>query len=435
MGNTLKGCTTSWRRAERAEMMSCKGLFAGLVFGCPDVPVFVFMQLADQDRPKVNTPHPLSHRPQSNIVSHKSFSHKPPRSTPTHLAVAFDPTSLPSLGIIPRLNHCRHSPVAPLIVSHRKIHAQALMRPLLIIMPQPLVAASLLFPRPPSRSFGHLRFVYPMKLFMRSIFTRPAWSGKFHFNPQLHPPRAQTRQPGRTTATKRGPIIAPDPLRQPITPENPSKFSCALGHALAGQQRYPQAITAIKITHGQRIHPRSVSSAIPTFEIHSPYLVGLARRTHRPSPDTRSSQSPSPPFDQSPAMEPSIQRGHRGPANQSWFLAQTMMQLARSPRRMLFSQPPQPFQPMAWRSPGNPFRATGLIQQSAQTLLSIAPTPLVGRLAGHMPASAQIAHRLTTSLHRPHQFIPLFLLILRFPRHRPLENCHLCYEYNLLPML
>lgn len=151
------------------------------------------MHLADQDRSEVNMPHPYSDRFESHIVPHKSFSNKPSRPPPANFPASLDPAPSPPRRIFPRLNRRWQLLPAAVIQRCRDFHSQSFMRAFLIVSSQPLIAFALLFGFASRRMLRHFSLIDSMKLFVRSILTRPAWRNKFHFYTQLHPPRAQTR--------------------------------------------------------------------------------------------------------------------------------------------------------------------------------------------------------------------------------------------------
>src|SRR5213595_2388040 len=94
------------------------------------------------------------------------------------------------------------------------------MRSILIVLGQPLGTASLLASQSLRRSSGHFGFLNPMKLFMGSVFIGPTRRDKLHFDPQLDPPRTQARQPRGTAASKRSAVVAANPLRKSLSPED-----------------------------------------------------------------------------------------------------------------------------------------------------------------------------------------------------------------------
>src|SRR5688572_24655282 len=104
------------------------------------------------------------------------------------------------------------------------------MRPLPVVMPEPTRASLLLSLHRPLGINSHFGLVNPMELLMRAILARPPGCDELHLYSQLHPPRAQTRQPCRPSAAKRCPVVTTNTLRHTMLFENARKLPARLPH-------------------------------------------------------------------------------------------------------------------------------------------------------------------------------------------------------------
>src|SRR5580704_15745028 len=77
-------------------------LFRPAISGCPDIPIFIFMQLTNQDRTKIHLPHFGPPGLQSHIVPHERLPDESSLALPTDFSIAFDPSPFPSRRILPR---------------------------------------------------------------------------------------------------------------------------------------------------------------------------------------------------------------------------------------------------------------------------------------------------------------------------------------------
>ncbi len=140
----------------------------------------------------------------------------------------------------------------------------------MIVLLQPFRAAPLLARQRQRRMPGYLGFINPMKLFMRTILTRPARRDELHLNSQFDPPGAQPGQSRWSTTAKRGAIVTANPLGQPVFPEDFQELLAGFLQSLAAQQAHPQTIATMQIPHCQRIYPCAVTRSIRALEIHRP---------------------------------------------------------------------------------------------------------------------------------------------------------------------
>src|SRR5206468_44144 len=91
---------------------------------------FVIAQFSDEDRTKIHPPYAATHGLEPDVIAHKSFPYVAAHALSGDLAVAFDPTPLPRLGIAPRRDPLGQAPAVAAKQLHWPLHPQRLVRSL-----------------------------------------------------------------------------------------------------------------------------------------------------------------------------------------------------------------------------------------------------------------------------------------------------------------
>jgi hypothetical protein len=117
------------------------------------------------------------------MLPDKGFTGISPRAAPSNFSVTPDPASLPTPWIGPRPDPRWHPSLILSKQLSRDAHTQSFMGALVIVMPQPLCAASLLSGQSVVCVADHFGLINSMKLPVRSVLARPSRCGKFHLNP------------------------------------------------------------------------------------------------------------------------------------------------------------------------------------------------------------------------------------------------------------
>ena len=153
---------------------------------------------------------------------------------------------------------------------------QGFMRAFVVVMSQPAPGAPPLGGRCGCWWPGCFRFEFAMPLFVGAIICRSATPAVFHLDPQTKPPGTQPGKMGWSGAAKRPTLITMNCLRQAVTPEQPDELPTHTQLGTIRQNAHAQAVTTIKIPHGQRFATDAIGRTKVAFEIHRPYLVGAA---------------------------------------------------------------------------------------------------------------------------------------------------------------
>ena len=385
----------------------------------PDPASLLFVPLADQDGPKVDAPFASPHRLQSHVIPHKRLADKPPNSAPVYFPIPFHPTSGPAGRILPPVYPLGQPPRVALEHLRGPLHADPFVRSTLVVITQPPITAPLLGQPGALRFAGHFRLVNTVKLLMRSVLTRASRGDKLHLHPQFHPPRAQARQPRCPNRAKGRAIVAANPpgqsMAQKQTPERPLRGPDG-GRA---QQHNPQAIPAVQIPHGQRLHTGAIAGAIPALKIHGPDVMATHGSAHGPAPHLRPRQASAPPAAQTPTFKPAADGRGRRSAPVAKPTDQLMPQFTGTPSRPAAAKPPHPAHPLGTGLDRQRQRSARLVPEPAEPMEPEAFAPLVRGLPRDPETSAQLADRKLAGDHLPHQIKPLFNFTFNFPRHTP----------------
>ena len=154
---------------------------------------------------------------------------------------------------------------------------------------------------------------------VRAILLGVPWDNKLHANAQAHPPHAQARETSGPAAAKGRPVVDPDHSWQTILRKHTGQGRLGVDKTWRAQKLHAEQVTALQISHGQRIAAAPVPGAKPALEIHRPNLVRRLRLTQACSFHALRSWAPAPRApDQAHTAEhrpQSAGRGHHYPGS------------------------------------------------------------------------------------------------------------------------
>src|SRR5579863_2662579 len=235
-------------------------------------------------------------------------------------------------------------------------------------------------------------FHHPMKLFVRPIVLRAAWSRKLHADSQPYPPDTQPRKPGRPGRGKGSSIVHSNDFWHPSFAEKPHKRCLHRPPLLRGQHSGHEPITAEQIPHRQRFAPLPIARTEPALEIHAPDLVGPVR--HRqgriPSCARLAGAAPSS-LHQSQALQPTGNRSlDRGTPT---LPTKAGMQLLGTPMRMFPAPLPDPLDPVASQTARHSMWPARPVAQPPPSAVHKPTSPFVNGLATDTGNPAALSHR------------------------------------------
>jgi hypothetical protein len=397
------------------------------------------MKMANQQVAKIHGPYSGSYWAQAHALTHEGFAHKTLPPCPTDFSIASDPTHRIARSVFNLRQHPGEATTAPAIYLAWLPLPQRFVWTMLIVIAQPDGGAVLLAaPRPGCRPRS-LPLQHSMKLLVGSIVLGTARTRQLHPYTQTNPPRAQARQPARTSGGEGPTIVHSNHLRQTSLAEKPRKCGLHRPKLLGRQESRQQSVTAEQVPHRQWLASLALASTKPTFEIHRPDLIGLARHAQARMPtDTSLARATAWPWRQLQALQPSADRPHAG--NSPAASLKLSPYLLGTPVAMLLATTPDPLDPATLQPTRHSPRSSRPVSQRAASAFQKAVSPLVDRLAADTPQTTANPNRLLVPEQSPHQTPPLPNYIRDLPRHdrsRPLllqEKCHPCLVPKLSPM-
>lgn len=320
-------------------------------------------QKADELRTKINLMNSWLGRFEADRLAAKGPTNDAHSPAPPDVTIGTD-TALQPAASIPQCRQSSAIASATLAIQSRGYPlAQSFMRSLFIVVTDPARRAPLLAAGCGRGRRGYFGFVNAMHLFMRAIVLRPPSARKFDSDSQSQPPSREAAQVQGAIASKGPTVIDADHFGLAIARKKPLEI---LAHRLVFETQQPntQKIATEQITHRQRIDSLPVPRAEPTFEIHSPHVIGLLRDCQRAASQPRSTPCPSgASLHQFQLLEPFGHGAHLRQASPWMLLAQMGINLFAAPGRMLPAHLHQAPEPPGRRSAGRSFGPLGAILQ------------------------------------------------------------------------
>src|ERR1700722_2160086 len=178
------------------------------------------------------------------------------------------------IGVIPGLfDAIRIGAPRGLVVAARRLLAERLVRPLVVVVRAEPIEAALLLVWGGGRWLRGLFLERPMHALVPPVLLRGARIDAFEPDPELHPLNRQPAQAACAGRRKWRTIVRADRTRQSVLAEpSPEPRLHAFGrrrHDPTGHQK-----AAVRIADRQRVAPHPIGGAKPALEVRTPGVVG-----------------------------------------------------------------------------------------------------------------------------------------------------------------
>ena len=363
-------------------------------------------------------------------------------AAPLHAAVRANTSSLEVLAVAVLCQLARHRSWRQLVDLGRRLHAERLVRPLLVVALLEHIERALLgADRRPWRR-GRLCFQGLVEPLVSAILIWPTWFDQHGDHAKAHEPDAEPRQPAKAVGTERRAAVAQHEPRQPEGVERtlePTTDVCRLRahHGLADQRG-----SAVHIVDRQRIAARAVADTKPALVVHRPHVVGrpgFDPRRRRRLPTWAASTR----LHDSGSLQDLIDGAARRPVLIRALAIQRPKDLLRAPGRVRLPHSQNRRFLLRRRLVGVHLRRTRAIGQAWQPALGMARQHLVAGLPADPESLAQRLHRLLAPQRGLHELPSLHLRLGLDPWHpdtRPAlttavtSKCHPCARTRVSPM-
>ena len=362
--------------------------------------------------------------------AYQGFADVDQLAQPFYLAVGAYPSNLCQRRILDISKLPGVGPRRELINAGWWYLSERLMRSFTVINMPEFMASCLLHGRVVSRWFHGFLLERTVQSLVPAVFFRMSQRDAFWFDSQLHPPYRQWGKPTSSNRGKGSAVIGADGHRQAVILKNSFKYSAGMSVIRLHDNITAKKHTAIGIADGERVTALAVLGPKPTFEIRTPYLVGLVSGLKWLCP-RRGMRSFLMVAYQSVFAQYSTAGTDGRPLPGYFRRFVSRQKFGWSPGRMSFFG----FKDRRDNFPRCRLRAyvwpTRTLIQPGKSVHNVPSQPFMGGFAAHLKLSSQFSHGVFSRLQQRYQFQFLFHRTGFFPRQ---GSSPPCLFINLLPM-